>query len=74
MTGTMIFISYLLIGAILGFINHKMFEEVIYDSMVKVKIPTNLRPLFVTLSVMTIIALAPVIGLLDLVGKLKPKK
>jgi sorbitol-specific phosphotransferase system component IIBC len=72
MTVIMLFIIYLLIGAILGWINHKMFEDVIAQGLVNM--PMNVRGLFVIGSVIIILLLAPLVGLYDLVTKLKPKK
>lgn len=72
MIGTMIFIGYLLIGAILGRVHHKMFEEIIGEGMAKM--PSNVRGIFVALCVIVIIFLAPLLGLYDVVVKLKPKR
>jgi|GraSoiStandDraft_45_1057281.scaffolds.fasta_scaffold44266_2 hypothetical protein len=74
MTGIMIFIGYLLIGAILGWMDHKMFDTVVRDSMVKTSMPYNFRTIFISASVICIIILAPILWVIDIVMKLKPKK
>ena len=72
MTVTLIIIGYLLIGAILGWMNHKMFDEVIFDT--KFEIPFNVRGIYIAGCVIVIVVLSPIITLLDLVMRLKPKK
>jgi hypothetical protein len=72
MTVTMVIIGYLLIGAILGWMNHKMFDEVIFNT--KFEVPFNVRGIYIVGCVIVIVVLSPIIAILDLVMKLKPKK
>jgi len=72
MTGIVIFLGYLLVGAIIGRKDYKMHEEVLGEHMEK--FPSNLRGALVAGYAILVVLLAPIISLIDMVMKLKPKR
>jgi len=72
MTGIAIFLGYLLVGAIIGRKEYKMHEQVLDEQIGN--FPSNLRGTLIAGYAILVVLLAPIISLIDMVMKLKPKK